>query len=137
MIARYMDLGGPLMWPLLACSVVLGAVLFERIWTIGIRGFGLGLAPVGMLGAHRRILTFLIDIPPALGLLGTVQGVIDCFSLLDGEVGSDGLGQGLAVACITTVAGLIIALVASVAMFFLDLAEVALLEEATRKGTAS
>jgi len=137
MVAHYMDLGGPLMWPLLACSIALGAVLFERAWTIGIRGFGLGLVPAAMLGAHRRVLNFMIDIPPALGLLGTVQGVIECFSLLDGEVASEGLGQGLAVACITTVAGLIIAIVASVAMFFLDLADAALLEQIKQKGAAS
>ena len=30
MLQRYMDMGGPLMWPLLVCSVLLGAVLNKR-----------------------------------------------------------------------------------------------------------
>ncbi len=87
-----------------------------------------------VLSAHKRTMTFFIEIPPALGLLGTVLGVIECFRLLDGSPGTEGLGEGLGVACITTVAGLVIALVASVGQFALDLAEGHLLAQRAMKG---
>lgn len=110
------------MWPLLGCSVLLLAVLLERIWTVGVRGLLLRSAPERALRAHERILRFFVEVPPALGLLGTVLGVIDCFELLDAGPGAAGIGSGLGIACITTVAGLTIALAATIASFALDLA---------------
>jgi len=121
-LARVVELGGPLMWPLLVCSILLLAVVLERIWTVGVRGLLLRNAPLEALRAHERVLRFFVEVPPALGLLGTVLGVIECFSLLDAGPGSSGIGAGLGIACITTVAGLSIALVATVASFMLDLA---------------
>lgn len=137
MLRPLFELGGPLMWPLLACSVALVAILFERAWTVGVRGFLLGTATPAVLAAHKRTMTFFIEIPPALGLLGTVLGVIECFRLLDGSPGTEGLGAGLGIACITTVAGLVIALVASVGQFALDLAEGHLLARHASKGGAA
>ena len=72
------------------------------------------------LGPARRLLPFFIEVAPALGLLGTMQGIIECFSVMGGaNPGREALA-GLGVAAITTVYGLIIALVASIAMFALD-----------------
>jgi biopolymer transport protein ExbB len=121
MIATFLELGGPLMWPLLACSILLGAVLVERTIVIGLRYKLLGgRVPGGMLRAHRRVLPFFTDVPPSLGLLGTVVGVVKCFELWDGRLNSDAVGIGLSIACMTTIFGLGIAIVASVSGYLLD-----------------
>ncbi|BAM03688.1 MotA/TolQ/ExbB proton channel family protein [Phycisphaera mikurensis] len=123
MLMRFMELGGPLMWPLLACSVLLGAVLFERLWTVGVLHLMLGAAGgVGpaALAWHRRALPFFVDVPPSIGLLGTVVGVIRSFNLGGGGIDTDAVASGLGVACITTVFGLSIAIVASIAQHLLD-----------------
>jgi len=111
-------LGGPLMWPLVLCSVALVAFLFERAAAVPTERWR---RDKEVRTAHRRVLAFFTDVPPALGLLGTVIGVIECFHLLEGEAPPDGISGGLGVACITTVFGLGIALVASVAGHGLDL----------------
>ena len=36
MFRDFLEVGGPLMWPLLGCSVLLTAVLVERLLTIGV-----------------------------------------------------------------------------------------------------
>lgn len=121
MIGTFLELGGPLMWPLLACSILLGAVLVERALVIGLRYKLLGgKLPAGMLRAHRRVLPFFTDVPPSLGLLGTVVGVVKCFELWDGRLSSDAVGVGLSIACMTTIFGLGIAIVASVSGYLLD-----------------
>lgn len=124
MLMQFMTLGGPLMWPLLACSVALGAVLFERCWTVGVRhlllgGIG-GGGDRGGLTWHRRALPFFVDVPPSIGLLGTVIGVIRSFNLGGGGIDTDAVASGLGVACITTVFGLSVAIVASSAGHALD-----------------
>lgn len=109
--------GGPLMWPLALCSVGLIAFLFERAVAVPSSRWRQDPA---MRRAHRRVLAFFTDIPPALGLLGTVLGVIECFQLLDADSPGVGVAGGLGVACITTVFGLAIALAAGVAGHVLD-----------------
>jgi biopolymer transport protein ExbB/TolQ len=111
-------LGGPLMWPLAICSVVLLAFLFERGMAVPTERWRRDME---VRTAHRRVLAFFTDVPPALGLLGTVIGVIECFHLLEGDAPAEGISGGLGVACITTVFGLGIALVASVAGHALDI----------------
>ena len=120
MLQKYIEAGGPIMWPLLACSAALVAVLIERFWTVLVRGriMGRPLGP-GRLG-HRRVLPFFVDVPPALGLLGTVLGLVQSFQLLDGEMDTTRLGAGLATACTTTIFGLSVALVATVGGYALD-----------------
>ena len=121
MIQNFLELGGPLMWPLLVCSILLGAVLGERLLVIGLRYKLMGSRPPShMIDWHRRVLPFFADVPPSLGLLGTVVGVVKCFELMDGRLNSDAVGVGLGIACMTTIFGLGIAIVASVAGYFLD-----------------
>ncbi len=121
MFRQYIDLGGPLMWPLLICSIVLGAILLERTVVIGLRYKLMGRRlPRTTLEWHRRALPFFSDVPPAIGLLGTVQGVVTSFNLLEGGIDVDSVGVGLGIACLTTLFGLGIAIAASLAGYMLD-----------------
>lgn len=116
-LAELFRLGGPLMWPLALCSALLMAFLIERAitvssvqWTTDDRQRTL----------HRRHLQFFVEVAPALGLLGTMHGIIECFKIVGGSGPSMSALQGLGIACITTVYGLVIALVAQVATYILD-----------------
>lgn len=121
MFAQFLEVGGPLMWPLLVCSVLLGAVLIERILVVGVRHclFG-GKLRRQTLTWHRRALPFFSDVPPSIGLLGTVVGVVRSFQLMDGHLNGDAVGAGLGIACMTTIFGLGIAVIASISCYVFD-----------------
>lgn len=100
-MSEFFFLGGPLMWPLAVLSALLVALVFER-------------------ARHRKWVPFFVEVAPALGLLGTMQGIMECFNVMGGgHAGKDAIA-GLGIAAITTVYGLVIALVASVAGYGLD-----------------
>jgi len=121
MFGQFLDVGGPLMWPLLVCSILLGAVLIERFLVVGIRHRLLGARlSRHILTWHRRALPFFADVPPSIGLLGTVLGVVKSFQLMNGHLNSDAVGIGLGIACMTTIFGLGIAVVATVSSYVLD-----------------
>ncbi len=121
MFGQFLDVGGPLMWPLLICSILLGAVLIERVLVVGIRHRLLGgRVTRHVLTWHRRALPFFADVPPSIGLLGTVVGVVKSFELMNGQLNSQAVGVGLGIACMTTIFGLGIAVVASVSSYVLD-----------------
>ena len=115
MFARYFQMGGIMMWPLLICSVLLVAIIVERFWMVTVIGrvFGKNITP-----AQRKktadLFGFFKDVPPSIGLLGTVIGVVQSFSLGGGRITAEAAGVGLAVACFTTIAGLTIAIVATI-----------------------
>ena len=97
--------GGPVMWPILALSVVGLAILVWKAMELRAgRKDGRGLA----------IVSTIITAEPMLGILGTVTGIIQTFSQLNG---ADGVANpmaataGIGEALITTAAGLIAALV--------------------------
>lgn len=115
MFAGYFQQGGIMMWFLLACSVVFAAVVVERLWRIGLCGriFRRRIDYAEVV-RNKHIFAFFKDVPPSIGLLGTVLGVIQSFGLEDGRITAQAAGTGLAVACYTTVFGLAIAIVASV-----------------------
>ena len=121
MLRQFIDLGGPIMWPLLVCSILLGAVLIERILVV-VLGYKLFRTHLSWrrLAWHRRVLPFFTDVPPSLGLLGTVVGVVQSFRLMDGQLNSEAVGAGLGIACMTTVFGLGIAILASFSRYMLD-----------------
>ena len=90
----------------------------------GLEAFQAGKDVDGSMGAAQREeiqrLEKNLDIPaltanlaPLLGLLGTVTGIMDTFGVLSGQGAKDPslLAGGIAEALITTVAGLIIAIV--------------------------
>ena len=121
MFGQFMQLGGPLMWPLLICSILLGGVLIERLLVVVVRYKLLGSRlPWRTLAWHRKVLPFFTDVPPSLGLLGTVVGVVRSFQLFDGRLSTEAVGVGLGIACMTTIFGLAIAIVASVSRYLLE-----------------
>lgn len=81
-----------------------------------------GERQVAELRSNLRVLHGIHTITPMLGLLGTVWGMLDSFSQIAfaGAMGqTDQLAQGIALALVTTVVGLVIAIPALVAhMYF-------------------
>ena len=73
------------------------------------------IVELATLSERMRSLDMVVQAAPMLGLLGTVIGMIDAFSVLavtDGAVDPTALASGIYVALITTAAGLAIALIA-------------------------
>jgi len=116
-LADLFRLGGPLMWPLALCSALLMAFLIERAITVSSAQWK---TDERQRALHRRHLLFFVEVAPALGLLGTMHGIIECFKIFGGSGPSMSALEGLGIACITTVYGLVIALVAQVATYILD-----------------
>ena len=87
--------GGPVMWPILALSIVGLAIL---VWkALEIRGGN--RSPRGLV-----VVSTIITAEPMLGILGTVTGIMPTFSSL---AATAGIGEAL----ITTAAGLVASLV--------------------------
>ena len=98
--------GGPVMWPILALSVVgLAILVWKALEFRAGRRDGRGLT----------VVSTIITAEPMLGILGTVTGIIRTFSALDGGVGgvtnplsaTAGIGEAL----ITTAGGLVASLI--------------------------
>lgn len=73
------------------------------------------IVELASLSERMRALDMVVQAAPMLGLLGTVIGMIDAFSVLavtDGAVDPTALASGIYVALTTTAAGLAIALAA-------------------------
>ena len=121
MLLDYFKMGGLMMWPLLICSVSLMAVLFERFWTIVVvsKFFRIVISHKALIW-HHKVMPFFTEIPPSIGLLGTVIGVVHSFSLTNGRMTAETAAAGLGVACFTTIVGLSIAIVASVSEYLLS-----------------
>ena len=93
-IVELFDAGGPVMWPILALSVIGLAILAWRALEFHAgRRDGRGLT----------VVSTIITAEPMLGILGTVTGIIRTFSSLDAA----GIGEAL----ITTAGGLVASLV--------------------------
>lgn len=97
--------GGPVMWPILALSVVAVAILAWRAISFA---FG-DRSDRGLV-----VVSTIITAEPMLGILGTVTGIIRTFGAMQGAEGvvnpisaTAGIGEAL----ITTAAGLVASLV--------------------------
>ena len=119
MLLPYLRQGGPMMLLLVACSVALGAVLIEHAvavagyrWRVRHRRRAATDAPFKEPPRHR--LKFFWDVPPQIGLLGTVLGLVEIFS---GDLSAEAFGRGVGTACFTTVFGLALAIIARVAHY--------------------
>jgi biopolymer transport protein ExbB/TolQ len=120
---RWIVQGGIFMLPLMVCSVLTVAIVLERF-----RSFAKIMKtplvaqaqPMVVMQSLRRYLTALqtiITISPMLGLLGTVTGLMRCFNLLGKQVtvyDPAAMSQGIGEALITTAAGLIITVIATI-----------------------
>jgi biopolymer transport protein ExbB/TolQ len=97
--------GGPVMWPILALSLVGTAILFWKAFELK-RG---RKDPGGLV-----VVSTIITAEPMLGILGTVTGIIRTFNGLNISTGaSDPLAAtaGIGEALITTAAGLVASLI--------------------------
>jgi len=97
--------GGPVMWPILALSIIGLAIL---VWkALRIRS---GCASrAGMV-----VVSTIITAEPMLGILGTVTGIMQTFAALNGAGGAGNplaATAGIGEALVTTAAGLIAALI--------------------------
>jgi len=97
--------GGPVMWPILALSVIGLAIL---VWK------ALELRAGRKDARGLTVVSTIITAEPMLGILGTVTGIIQTFSQLNGANGvanpmaaTAGIGEAL----ITTAGGLIASLI--------------------------
>ena len=111
--------GGLVMWPLLGLSVLaLSLVLYHFYLTSRLDGLEMELRLSLFEKVQRGIDNiFLIgSIAPLFGLLGTVLGIIDCFSALSATRPDHHiLSAGLSEALITTAAGLILSIPCQIA----------------------
>lgn len=126
----YIHKGGPLMWVLVALSVIACAIALDRALMLLRTRARMRALPRSVLDARlQRIwrgvehLDLVSSIAPLVGLTGTVFGIITCFSALGvGDATPDPslLATGLSQALLTTAAGLIIAVPAQVAAHILQ-----------------
>lgn len=120
---RWMIQGGIFMLPLMACSVLMVAIIIERFWLfkkvmkIPLIEYEEPAETLKLLRQRLTVLNTIITIAPMLGLLGTVTGLMRCFNLL----GNEGafyepaeMSLGISEALITTAAGLVIAVIATI-----------------------
>lgn len=172
--------GGPVMWPILLCSIFALAIILEKVWYLhrikidtqrllsevldkmrrhqikealeicdknkspvsrilkaGILKYDrprvqikeaiedASLYEVPRIEKNLTALATIAHISPLLGLLGTVVGMVQCFSIIQKKatsfhpVSPGDLAKGIWVALLTTVAGLIVAIPTFVAYNYL------------------
>ena len=102
-LAKLFAAGGPVMWPILALSVIgLAIIVWKALEFRAGRRNRRGLA----------VVSTIITAEPLLGILGTVTGIMQTFGALNGTdanplAATAGIGEAL----ITTAAGLIASLI--------------------------
>jgi biopolymer transport protein ExbB len=81
-----------------------------------------GERQVGALRKHLRVINGVASVSPLIGLLGTVWGMLESFNQI-AEAGAMGkteqLAAGIALALVTTAAGLMIAIPALISYMYL------------------
>ena len=104
-ISEWFVKGGPVMWPILALSVLgLAILVWKALEFRSGRRDSKGLA----------VVSTIITAEPMLGILGTVTGIMRTFSALNASGGSESplaATAGIGEALITTAAGLVASLV--------------------------
>ena len=120
MFRQFILRGGAMMLPLVACSILLFAVIFERAWLIFlVRMTGRKISDQERT-AHRAWFSFLMDVAVTLGLFGTVVGMGRAFGLLEGTLRTEAAGPALATAVLTTQYGIALYLIGALAGFATD-----------------
>lgn len=128
-IEELIAMGGPVMWPLLAVSLLLWTLVLERYWYLlhafpayiernppALRSSAAIIVETAqvnyLLRRHLRLIKTLSGILPMLGLLGTVTGIVETFDLIRvfGSAEPRIVAGGVSQALITTMAGLVLGL---------------------------
>lgn len=97
--------GGPVMWPILALSVLGLAILFWK---------ALAFRRGPRTAKGLVVVSTIITAEPMLGILGTVVGIMQTFGALNGADGAANplaATAGIGEALITTAAGLVASLI--------------------------
>lgn len=133
-----MDQGGPLMYYIAALTFVMWTLAFERVWYFkgGLKGDvqqsldawearkerkswnarqireAMISRMTGKIEANMDMIGTLVALCPLMGLLGTVTGMIEVFSVLAATGGGDAkqMAGGVSKATIPTMAGMVAAL---------------------------
>lgn len=127
--ADLLEMGGPIMWPLLLVSLWLWTLVLERYWFILYRLpwlidhkalFTSRSKPTAIehtevhlsIQRYLNLIKTLSGILPMLGLLGTVTGIVETFDLIRifGNAETRIVARGVSQALITTLAGLVLGL---------------------------
>ena len=137
-LQAFMDSGGPVLWILFLLSLLLWSLIIERYWYFT-WGYPHRLAEIQKewwarrervswfaakvrlamiadvkLQLHRYLLLIksLIAVCPLLGLLGTVTGMVHVFDVMAllGNGNARGMADGVSLATVPTMAGMVIAL---------------------------
>jgi biopolymer transport protein ExbB len=137
-IQAFIELGGPVIWALLAASLLMWFLILERIWFIRfswparswtivrswkarsdrvswkarcIREEHVSRASMD-LHALLPLIQILVVLCPLLGLLGTVTGMIGVFDVISvsGNDDAQAMARGVYRATIPTMSGLVVAL---------------------------
>ena len=137
-VARFMDMGGNVLWLIAILLFFMWVLIFERVWYFktgwksdAARAIGIWEArPERKSWAARQILSKLVSesrmqinqylpiiktmvaLCPLLGLLGTVTGMIEVFNIMAVTGGGDAksMAGGVSRATIPTMAGMVAAL---------------------------
>jgi len=104
-----LERGGPVLWLILLLSLLMWfliALCYTQLWRMP----G-GSCPLSCL-SRVPLISAIVRILPMLGLLGTVEGMIDVFYVIasHGSGNIRGMAGGISVALITTMAGLVTSL---------------------------
>jgi len=137
-IQTFIELGGPVIWALLAACLLMWSLILERIWFIRFswpkrarqivsqwearddriswkaRKIREELVSEVDLALHALLsmIQTLVALCPLLGLLGTVMGMIGVFEVLaiSGNDDAQAMARGVYRATVPTMAGLVVAL---------------------------
>jgi biopolymer transport protein ExbB len=137
-VARFMDMGGNVLWLIAILLFVMWTLVFERIWFFKVSWKNEVSRVVGdwesrperkSWAAHRvreklisearlqinqflPVIKTLVALCPLLGLLGTVTGMIEVFNIMAVTGGGDAksMAGGVSRATIPTMAGMVAAL---------------------------
>lgn len=138
-IFRFIESGGPVLWMILFVAALLFALLLERFWYVyvtfprisggdvdrwqsrqerhswqALRIKTLLLSTARMrLEAQQPVIRMLVAVLPMLGLLGTVIGMIQLFDVMrvTGSSNARAMAGGISMATISTMAGMVMAVV--------------------------
>lgn len=139
-LTDFLDAGGDVLWAILAVTIWLWCLIFERYWFF-LREFPLDRAArvsawretdvsVTWFALQKRrqlfseaecqmlrnlkLITALIALLPMLGLLGTVTGMIQVFEVMAfmGSGNPRAMADGVSAATIPTMAGMVVAILA-------------------------